>query len=79
MDPKKKMSFDDLQNLFSATDEFQITQKEENLAAITLIDQGPGYTKATTQLIQISTMNMQQVIRKIASLKHNMLNDILDD
>ena len=73
LDVKKEMSFEEVQNLFSATHEFTAEDQstaDEKLFKITLTDEGPGYKNTCSTLM--AKVNMQLLIRKIGQLTYNM-------
>lgn len=72
MDPKEPMTIEDAKQIFSATDEFTISDAGDNIEL--------SYTdeKTTSILIDKEHITMQRLVRVIHQLTWNYCNQIFD-
>lgn len=73
MNPKTLLTVEQVKEYFSATDEFKVTDAGENLK-LSYTDDG----KTTSLLIWKEQINIQQLIREVATLVWNHCHNILD-
>ncbi len=71
MNPKQKMTAQDVKDFFSSTGEFTVEDKGNNLN-ISYTDDG----RTSSSLIWKEALNIQQLIRKITQLVWNHCNNI---